>query len=219
MKRVFGITLLMALLLWSCHSKKNDQETVAVYTSTTPLVTDINLPETYVANIQSLKNIEVRSQQEGILQQVYVNEGQYVKAGQPLFRLAIVGADEEITKSKSAQEQAQIELQNTSKLTENNVISPNARRMAKAKLQSAVADYRLAVQRKRLSVIRAPFSGVLGRIPEKIGSYIQQDDLLTTLSDNTQMQVYFNISETDYLDFQEHPNRYMQLPLKLILAN
>ena len=33
------------------------------------------------------------------------------------------------------------------------------------------------------------------------------------------MQVYFNISETDYLDFQEHPNRYMQLPLKLILAN
>ena len=91
--------------------RKNDQETVAVYTSTTPLVTDINLPETYVANIQSLKNIEVRSQQEGILQQVYVNEGQYVKAGQPLFRLAIVGADEEITKSKSAQEQAQIELQ------------------------------------------------------------------------------------------------------------
>ena len=91
--------------------------------------------------------------------------------------------------------------------------------MAKAKLQSAVADYRLAVQRKRLSVIRAPFSGVLGRIPEKLGSYIQQDDLLTTLSDNTQMQVYFNISETDYLDFQEHPDRYMQLPLKLILAN
>ena len=136
-----------------------------------------------MANIQSIKNIEVRSQQEGILQQVYVNEGQYVKAGQPLFRLAIVGADEEITKSKSAQEQAQIELQNTSKLTENNVISPNARRMAKAKLQSAVADYRLAVQRKRLSVIRAPFSGVLGRIPEKLGSYIQQDDLLTTLSD------------------------------------
>ena len=167
-----------------------------------------------MANIQSLKNIEVRSQQEGILQQVYVNEGQYVKAGQPLFRLAIVGADEEIAKSKSAQEQAQIELQNTSKLTENNVISPNARRMAKAKLQSAVADYRLAVQRKRLSVIRAPFSGVLGRIPEKLGSYIQQDDLLTTLSDNTQMQVYFNISETDYLDFQEHPERYMQLPLE-----
>ena len=84
-----------------------------------------------------------------------------------------MGADEEIAKSKSAQEQAQIELQNTSKLTENNVISPNARRMAKAKLQSAVADYRLAVQRKRLSVIRAPFSGVLGRIPEKLGSYIQ----------------------------------------------
>ena len=89
MKRVFGITLLIALMLCSCHSKKENQETDAVYSSTTPLVTDINLPETYVANIQSLKNIEVRSQQEGILQQVYVNEGQYVKAGQPLSDLPL----------------------------------------------------------------------------------------------------------------------------------
>ena len=87
MKRVFGITLLMALLLWSCHSKKNDQETVAVYTSTTPLVTDINLPETYVANIQSIKNIEVRSQQEGILQQVYVNEDSMSRLGNRSFAL------------------------------------------------------------------------------------------------------------------------------------
>ena len=90
--------------------------------------------------------------------------------------------------------------------------------MAKAKLQSAVADYRLAVQRKRLSVIRAPFSGVLGRIPESWEAIFSKT-ITDTLSDNTQMQVYFNISETDYLDFQEHPDRYMQLPLKLILAN
>jgi len=111
------------------------------------------------------------------------------------------------------------DLQNTSKLTDNNIISPNAKRMAKAKLQSASADYKLAVLHKKLALIRAPFTGVLGRIPQKVGSFIQQDDLLTTLSDNSQMQVYFNISETDYLDFQQHPDLYTQLPLKLLLAN
>lgn len=183
------------------------------------MVTNISLPQSYVANIQSLRNIEVRSQQEGILQQIYVDEGQMVRAGQPLFRIAIVGEDEEIAKAKSAQEQAEIDLQNTSRLTENNIVSPNARRMAKAKYQSATADYKLAVLHKRLSIIRAPFSGVLGRIPQKVGSFIQQDDLLTTLSDNSKMQVYFNISESDYLDLQQHPQLYMQLPLKLLLAN
>ena len=110
-------------------------------------------------------------------------------------------------------------MQNTSRLTDNNIISPNAKRMAKAKLQSASADYKLAVLHKKLALIRAPFTGVLGRIPQNVGSFIQQDDLLTTLSDNSQMQVYFNISETDYLDFQQHPDLYTQLPLKLLLAN
>ena len=122
---------LLAVLLWGCHSKKAEQQTNAVYTSTTPLVTDVNLPQSYVANIQSLRNIEVRSQQEGILQQIFVSEGQHVRAGQPLFRIAIVGEDEEIAKARSEQEQAEIDLQNTSKLTENNVISPNAKRMQK----------------------------------------------------------------------------------------
>ena len=189
MKRITNLILLLAVLLWGCQSKK------------------------------AKRNIEVRSQQEGILQQVFVSEGQMVHAGQPLFRIAIVGEDEEIEKARSAQEQAEIDLQNTSKLTDNNIISPNAKRMAKAKLQSASADYKLAVLHKKLALIRAPFTGVLGRIPQKVGSFIQQDDLLTTLSDNSQMQVYFNISETDYLDFQQHPDLYTQLPLKLLLAN
>ena len=206
MKRITNLILLLAVLLWGCQSKKAEQQTNVVYTSTTPLVSDVSLPQSYVANIQSKRNIEVRSQQEGILQQVFVSEGQMVHAGQPLFRIAIVGEDEEIEKARSAQEQAEIDLQNTSKLTDNNIISPNAKRMAKAKLQSASADYKLAVLHKKLALIRAPFTGVLGRIPQKVGSFIQQDDLLTTLSDNSQMQVYFNISETDYLDFQQHPD-------------
>ena len=91
--------------------------------------------------------------------------------------------------------------------------------MAAAKLKGAEADYRLAMMRKRLSLIRAPPPGILGRIPNKQGSLIEENNLLTSLSDNTKVLVYFNISETDYLDFRLHPERYAQNPLQLVLAN
>ena len=76
--------------------------------------------------------------------------------------------------------------------------------MATAKLKGAEADYQLAVLHKRLSLIRAPFSGILGRIPNKVGSLVDPSDLLTSLSDNSKVFAYFNISETDYLDFRLH---------------
>lgn len=101
MKNVIRLTCLaVSLLLCACQAKK-EAEVVPVYTATTPLVQDIALPRSYVANIASLRNVEIRSQQAGVLQQVYVNEGQYVKAGQPLFRIAIFGANEEVTKAKA----------------------------------------------------------------------------------------------------------------------
>ena len=219
MKSVFSLACFVALLaLWGCHSKKN-QEVVPVYTATTPLVDDISLPQSYVGNIVSLRNIDVRSQQDGILQDVYVGEGQVVKAGQLLFRIAILGANEEIAKAKAEAEQAKIELQNVTTLTENKIVSTNAQRMAQAKYHSAAADYRLALMHKRLSFVRAPFAGVLGRIPNKPGSLVEQGTLLTNLSDNSKMLVYFNISETDYLDYRLHPERYTQSPLQLVLAN
>ena len=219
MNKLFQLSCLAVIfLLCACHSKK-ETEVKSVYTATTPLVETISLPRSYVANIASQQNIEIHSQQTGILQNVYVSEGQYVRAGQPLFRIAIVGAEEEIAKAKAAAEQASIDLQNVTNLTDNKVLSNNAKRMAVAKLKGAEADYKLAVLHKRLSLIRAPFSGILGRIPNKRGSLVDPSDLLTSLSDNKKVLVYFNVSETDYLDFRLHPERFSNNPLQLVLAN
>ncbi len=121
--------------------KKAEQQVETTYTATTPLVDSIDLPKDYAANINSLRNVEIRSQQKGLLQTVYVSEGQYVKAGQPLFRIAAVGVDEEIAKAKAEAEQTRIDLENVSKLADNKVVSVNAKRMAAAKLRSAEADY------------------------------------------------------------------------------
>jgi len=219
MKQFLLSALCAGLLTMTACQKKAEQQVETTYTATTPLVDSIDLPKDYAANINSLRNVEIRSQQKGLLQTVYVSEGQYVKAGQPLFRIAAVGVDEEIAKAKAEAEQTRIDLENVSKLADNKVVSVNAKRMATAKLRSAEADYRLAVKRKRLSLIKAPFSGILGRIPLKVGSLVDDGDLLTSLSDNRKVMVYFNISETDYLDYRLHPERYSQSGLQLVLAN
>ena len=144
--KLFWLTALGAgLMTMTACQKKAEKEVETTYTATTPLVDSIDLPKNYAANINSQRNVEIRSQQKGLLQAVYVSEGQYVKAGQPLFRIAAVGVDEEIAKAKAEAEQTRIDLQNVSKLAENKVVSNNARRMAAAKLRSAEADYRLAV--------------------------------------------------------------------------
>ena len=209
-----GIVLMAA----SCKSTK-EKGAVAVYTVTTPQVTDISVPKDYVGSIQSEKNIELRAQKGGILQEIFVDEGQTVRAGQPLFRIATVGSQEELEKTKAETEQARIDLQNTSKLAAGNIVSKSARKMAVAKLNASMADYKLACLNKRLSLVRAPFTGIVGRIPNKKGSLVQEGDLLSTLSDNTNIYVYFNVSEPEYLDFQQHAAERSRLPLALILAN
>ena len=102
MKNLFQMSYLSILfLLCACHSKK-ETEVKPVYKATSPLVENITLPRSYVANIASQRNIEIHSQQTGILQDIYVSEGQFVRAGQPLFRITIFGANEEINKTKAS---------------------------------------------------------------------------------------------------------------------
>src|SRR5574344_53043 len=217
-KQVLMLVVGIMLMTAGCKSK-TEKDVTAVYTATTPEITSTFISKDYVANIQSEKNIEIRAQKGGILEDIYVDEGQTVKAGQLLFRITTVGAQEELEKTKAETEQARIDLQNTSMLAVNAIVSKNAQKMAKAKLNAAMADYRLAGLQKKLSLVRAPFSGIIGRIPNKKGSMIQEGDLLSSLSDNNNMYVYFNVSEPEYLDYQQHASERDKLPLTLVLAN
>ena len=112
-KQVLMLVVGIMLMTAGCKSK-TEKDVTAVYTATTPEITSTFISKDYVANIQSEKNIEIRAQKGGILEDIYVDEGQTVKAGQPLFRITTVGAQEELEKTKAETEQARIDLQNTS---------------------------------------------------------------------------------------------------------
>lgn len=215
-KLMFAVSIV--LMATSCKSVK-EKNVTAVYTVTSPQITDISVPKDYVGNIRSEKNIELRAQKEGILKEIYTDEGQTVCAGQPLFRIATVGDQEELSKSKAEVDQARIDFQNTSTLSSNHIVSKNAWKMAKAKLNAAMSDYRLARVHQQISLVRAPFAGIIGIIPNKKGSLIEEGGLLSSLSNNNSIYVYFNVSEPEYLDFQQHIAERSKLPLTLILAN
>lgn len=220
MKRVIPTLVLSILvMLAACHGPQEEKEESAVYPVTSPLTKDTLVTNEYVAQIKSAKNIEVRAQEKGFLQKIYVDEGQHVHTGQILFRIMPELYQAEVMKAQAEVEQAEIDYQNASKLAQNDVVSKNERAMAKAKLDGAKADLNAARIHLSFTTIKAPFEGITNRIPLKLGSLVNEGDLLTSLSDNTGIYAYFNLSETEYLNYQKELAKKSEKQVGLVLAN
>ncbi|RYG00419.1 MAG: efflux RND transporter periplasmic adaptor subunit, partial [Chitinophagaceae bacterium] len=99
------------------------------------------------------------------------------------------------------------------------IVSKNELAMAEAKLAQAKATVALARTHLSFTEIRAPFDGTIDRIPKKVGSVIDDGDLLTSLSDNSQMFAYFNVSEPEYLDYKANERDKGITKVNLMLAN
>jgi membrane fusion protein (multidrug efflux system) len=203
----------------SCTQKKEKKEEESTYTVTSPLKIDTSFTKEYVSQIKSVRNIELRAQEKGFLQNIYVDEGQTVKAGQLLFRIMPKIYEAELAKAQSEAKMAEIELQNTKLLSDKDVVSKNELAMAKAKLAQANSEIAMAKVHLSFTEIRAPFDGTIDRIPLKLGSLVDEGDLLTSLSDNSQMFAYFNVSEPEYLDYQTNIKDRGNRKVTLLLAN
>lgn len=76
-------------LLCSCGQSDNKQEHHKEFIPITILhPTTIEFPRSYVADVQAIQFVEIKPKVEGFVQQIYVDEGQKVKKGQPLFQLS-----------------------------------------------------------------------------------------------------------------------------------
>lgn len=218
-KNVVFTGLLAVLFLVSCNTKKEEKEEVTNFTVTNPVRIDTSFTKQYVSQIKSVRNIEIRAQEKGFLQNIYVDEGQYVKVGQILFRIMPKMYEAELLKAQAEMKAAQIELQNTKTLADKNIVSKNEQALAMTKLQQAQAEVALAKLHLSFTEIRAPFSGTIDRIPKKLGSLIDEGELLTSLSDNSKMFAYFNVSEPEYLNYQTDVKDRGDKKVDLLLAN
>lgn len=213
------LTSLCAVLCYtSCKTKNENKEVETRLLVTAPLKMDTSIVSEYVCQIRSINHIELRAQEKGYLQKIFIDEGQFVKKGQLLFQIMPKLYEAELQKAQAEAKFAEIEYQNTKSLTDRNVVSPNELAMSKAKLDKAKAEMSLAQVHMGFTEIRAPFDGIIDRFHVRLGSLVDEGDLLTTLSDNSKMWVYFNVPEAEYLDFKARAKNERQA-VTLKMAN
>src|SRR6185295_13704838 len=189
------------------------------YSATSPLKKDTLITREYVCQIRSILHIELRALERGYLQEIFVDEGQFVKKGQLMFKIMPILYQAELQKAQAEANFAEIEYQNTKSLADGNVVSANELALAKAKFDKAKAELSLARVHLGFTQIKAPFDGIMDHFHVRLGSLVDEGDLLTTLSDNSQMWVYFNVPEAEYLNYKANQKSDSVMRVKLQMAN
>lgn len=223
----------LMLLLGACSGgAKKDEVKADKFPAVFPLVTDTFLINEYVADIEAEKNVEVRLRVSGFLDRIYVKEGQEVQKGQPLFyindaeyRTHLASMKALLASAKAEVDMAEVEQIRVRSLVSKNILSKSEEDVANSKLAAAKAKVEEAASKVSFADIqlsytevRAPFHGVIDRIPLKMGSLANEGDLLTTISDINGIYAYFHISENEYLSIFQ--NKWVNnAEVELILAN
>lgn len=218
---IFMIGFLSQMLLVSCNSHKNSEKHEnGEFLLTSAYKTDTSIITNYVAQIHAYQHIELRALEKGYLQKIYVDEGQFVKQGQLMFQITPSLYQAELNKADAETNFAEIEYLNAKSLADSNIISKNELALAQAKLNKVKAEQELAKVHLSFTQIRAPFNGIMDHFEARLGSLLDEGDLLTTISDNSKMWVYFNVPEAEYLNFKKgSSSNTNMLNVKLLMAN
>lgn len=219
MNKIILFLSLVFVGLTACNQKKEAVKNEAgKLPITTPLVMDTTITKEYIAEIQSVQNIEVRAKVKGFLESIGVDEGQRVEGGRTLFTIRSREFEAELAKAQAQVKTAELEMQNVKTLADKNIVSQPELALAVAKLNEAKADVAIAETNLTFTKITAPFGGVVDRLKVKVGSLVDEGMLLTTLSNNKDVYAYFNVSEKEYLDFKAKGKGAGQT-VSLLLAN
>ena len=207
------IGAMLALGACSGPSDNHPGEKKETFPVVLPLVKDTFLVNDYVADIEAENNVEVRLRISGFLDRIYVKEGQEVEKGQPLFyindaeyKTQLASMKAQLASARADVDMAEVEAARVKSLVGKNILSRSEEDVAnsklvaaKAKAEEAAAKVSFAEIQLSYTQVRAPFHGVIDRIPLKTGSLVGEGVLLTTLSDISDVYAYFHVSENEYL--------------------
>jgi membrane fusion protein, multidrug efflux system len=215
------LLIVISLILASCGGTEKQNSPTKGNLREVPVIKvvakDTVLHRQYVADIKAIQNVELRARVQGFLEEIHVDEGQYVNKGQLLFktndeeyRADLAKAKANLQSAKAEAKVMEFEMERLKVLVDKNVISESELELTKAKYEAVLAKIEEAKSaetnatvRLSYSEIRAPFSGIIDRIPQRTGSLIDHGTLLTSISDVSAVHVYFNVSEREYLEYMQ----------------
>lgn len=211
-----GMTLGLTLAT-SCQQKKQVSVSNASYKTMSVQRMDKSLTTSYSASIKGRQDIDIYPQVSGKIQRLCVKEGDKVTKGQLLFVIDQVPYRAALATAVAAESAAEASLSSATLTYESNkelyaqkVISSftlqtseNAYRSAKAQLAQTKAQVTDARNNLSYTEVRSPADGVVGVLPYRVGTLVSASmpKPLTTVSDNSQMYVYFSMTEKQLLSF------------------
>ena len=217
MKQTFVKAAIMASFMAavSCGQAPTEQGP-AQYGVTTIATTDREIQSNYSATIRGRQDIDIYPQVSGTISELRVTEGQSVSKGQTLFiidqvpyKAALQTAEANVAAAKASVATAQLTNDSKKELFAKSVVSQydlstaeNTLLTAKAQLAQAEAQRVNAANNLSYTVVKAPANGMVGTLPYRVGALVSASmpQPLTTVSDNSEMYVYFSMTENQLLN-------------------
>ena len=217
MKQTFVKAAIMASFMAavSCGQAPTEQGP-AQYGVTTIATTDREIQSNYSATIRGRQDIDIYPQVSGTISELRVTEGQSVSKGQTLFiidqvpyKAALQTAEANVAAAKASVATAQLTYDSKKELFARKVVSQfdlstaeNNLLTAKAQFAQAEAQRVNAANNLSYTVVKAPANGMVGTLPYRVGALVSASipQPLTTVSDNSEMYVYFSMTENQLLN-------------------
>ena len=195
--------------------------------------TSRKLSSTYSATIRGKQDVDIRPKVQGYITDIKVKEGSVVRQGQTLFvidqvpyQAALATAEANVDVAKAQVDAAELSATSKEKLFEQNIISDFDLRMArttlasaKAQLAQARANELTASNNLSYTLVKSPVDGVVGTLPFRVGTLVSPSDAtpMTSVSDNSEMYVYFSLSESQVLSLKHQygalENALQEMPM------
>lgn len=214
-KNIAALMLMAAAIFTSCGGNSQMNMPTANFETMKVSAKEVTIESKYNATIRGRQDIDIMPQVGGTLQQLCVTEGQLVTKGQTLFvidqvpyRQQLNTAQAALNAAKAQVATAELNYESRKKLHEEQVVSEFDMQTAhnqllSAKAQVAQCEAAVANAQNSLSytVVKSPSNGVVGTLPYRQGALVgpSMPKPLTTVSDNSQMYVYFSITEAQFL--------------------
>lgn len=206
----------VGLCTTSCDDKKSKNHDAVKYSTMIVGLKDMTLQRQYSARMTGRQIVEVRPQVSGCITRILTGEGEAVHKGQTLFIIDQVpyraALEVAVAARKSAEARlatARMNYENEQALEQGHVVGDvsvqtmhNALLEAEAALAQAKAQEVNARNNLSYTEVKSPVSGVASMIPWHVGSLVSSNisEPLVTVADDSEIYVYFSISENQALD-------------------
>ncbi len=166
-----------------------------------PVEVVVTSPDTVVdailatGTIEAVQSIDLRPEVQGRLVEILAREGTEVTSGAPLFRIDDAELRAQVAQLTAERDRAASALVRTKELIEQNAASQADLEDAEANARSREAQLELQQVRLERTVVRAPFSGVVGARLVSLGDYVNPSTILTTLQTVDPQRAAFQVPE------------------------